>query len=206
MSPSADAAPKPAPTKRRGRGKAKPDREGRIGVRALALLLKVSPTAVSKAIVEGRIRESVTRDGRGRPRMDPAAAVAEYHANTDAGKQRDRGQIGTSVTAALQERRADPHADDDLSYNAYRTEREKYQARQAKIEYEEKAQRLVRSDVVRAEVFRGFRTVRDRILTTVEQLHAELAAETDPRKLRDRLHEAMAAALEAAALETEGKR
>lgn len=175
-------------------------------MRALAALLGVSPTAISKAVKEGRLRDSVKRDARGRPRMLPDEAVAEYHANTDAGKQRDRGKIGEGVAEALREKRADPQTDEDLSYNAYRTEREKYQARQAKLDYEEKAQRLVRADVIRAEVFRGFRAVRDRVLNTVDQLHAQLAAETDPRLVRDSMVKAFSEALEAAARETEGKK
>jgi len=175
-------------------------------VRALAILLKVSPTAVSKAIVEGRIRNSVKRDARGRPRMLPAEAIAEYQANTNAAKQRDPAVVGAAVAAALQDRKGDPQADDDLSLNAYRTEREKYQARQAKLDYEESAKKLVRADVVRAEVFLSFRTLRDRVMQTVDRINADLAAETDPRKVRALHRAAMIAALESAAAEAEKRR
>lgn len=175
-------------------------------MRALAILLKVSPPAVSKAIREGRIHASVKRDARGRPRMLPDQAVAEFRGNTDAAKQRDPATVGAAVAAALQERKSDPQADDDLSLTAYRTEREKYQARQAKVDYEEATKKLVRADIVRAEVFLAFRTLRDRVMQAVDQVHADLAAETSPRKVRAQLHAAMVKALESAAGETEKRR
>ena len=54
-----------------------------IGVRDYAKHRGVSPAAVSKAIKAGRLKEAITRDSRGHPKiMDLEAADAEWERNT----------------------------------------------------------------------------------------------------------------------------
>ena len=73
----------------------------RIGIRAYARHRGVSPTAVSKAIKEGRLKRSVDHDHpRGWPQIDIAMADQEWDANSDPRAQRDNEAIGASVKRA----------------------------------------------------------------------------------------------------------
>jgi hypothetical protein len=61
----------------------------RLGVREYAKHRRCSPSSVVKAISSERLTEhSVTRDARGRPRIDAALADREWDRNTDPNMQR----------------------------------------------------------------------------------------------------------------------
>jgi formaldehyde-activating enzyme involved in methanogenesis len=128
----------------------------------------VALSAVQKAIQSGRIR--TLADGK----VDSDAADAEWQKNTKA-----------HVPAVT--RRTDPEEDDGAifgasQYTKARAVREHYQARLAKIEYEERTGKLVSKDEVQVAAFNKFRQFRDHMLNIPDRLAAILAAETESAK------------------------
>lgn len=71
-----------------------------IKAAAFAARMGVSPQAVRKAISEGRLKESVTREGRGYL-IDDEAGVAEWDRNTAPQFQRGRMAARQQATAAV---------------------------------------------------------------------------------------------------------
>ena len=130
-----------------------------ISLRAYARLRGVTVAAVSKAIKAGRLTEvSVVYDDKGRPKIrDVDAADREWEANTDKTWHRDRQKISQAQrqtkAAAKQEAAPQPAEDGGVagipSYAASRAVKEAYLARLAKLDYEEKAGKLVRVDDVK---------------------------------------------------------
>ena len=123
----------------------------------------VALSAVQKAIASGRI--ATLADGR----IDPVAA--------DSAWERNATRYTRSVT------------DDDepnfgaSQYTKARAVREHYQARLAKIEYEERTGEFVSKDEVQAAAFNKFRQFRDQMLNLPDRLAAILAAESESAKL-----------------------
>lgn len=132
--------------------------------------------------------------------IDPAKADAEWERNTDKSKQtngRAKGIPGVKPRATTE----DPMSAGP-SYAASRAIREAYQARLAKIIYEEKIGKLVPSEQVRLEAFELARTVRDAVLNIPNRISSEIASETEPVKVHAMLTRALTEALE----ELHGKR
>jgi formaldehyde-activating enzyme involved in methanogenesis len=126
----------------------------------------VALSAVQKAITSGRI--STLADGR----IDSGVADGEWAANTKARPPAVRRQ---------------PEQDDQDSFGAAqyskaRAVREHYQARLAKIEYEERVGSLVSKDEVQVAAFNTHRVIRDAMLNIPDRIAAMLAAETDEAK------------------------
>ncbi len=125
----------------------------------------VEVRAVQKAIESGRI--STLPNGM----IDPEVADREWEQNTTARPPAFRRQ-----------------SDDDgetfgaSQYSKARAVREHYQARLAKIEYEERVGSLVSKDEVQVAAFNKFRQFRDAMLNLPDRLAAMLAAEPDEPK------------------------
>lgn len=138
-----------------------------LSQRAYARHRGVALSAVQKAIETGRI--TTQPDGR----IDSEQADVEWEQNTT--------------------RRAPPVAkrgqeEDDVSmfgasqYTKARAVREHYQARLAKIEYEERTGKLVPKDEVQIAAFNKFRQFRDHMLNIPDRVAAVVAAETEAAK------------------------
>ena len=69
------------------------------------------------------------------------------------------------------------------------TIKEAYNARLAKLAYEEKSGALVKTDSVKVAWFNTLRVVRDRALNLPDRLAPLLATESDPKIVRDLLEE-----------------
>ncbi len=67
--------------------------------------------------------------------------------------------------------------------------REAFRAKMAKMEYEEKAGKLTDASKVREDAFRAGRIIRDALLGIPDRLADVLAAEQDPRQVRQLLEE-----------------
>jgi len=138
-----------------------------LSQRAYARHRGVALSAVQKAIDTGRI--STQPDGR----IDSDQADVEWEQNTM--------RHAPPVTARSQE-------EDDASlfgasqYTKARAVREHYQARLAKIEYEERTGRLVPKDEVQIAAFNKFRQFRDHMLNIPDRVAAVVAAETEAGK------------------------
>jgi hypothetical protein len=135
-------------------------------------------SAVQKAIASGRI--STLPDGR----IDSDVADGEWMENT---KARPRA-------------RRQPEEDQDpfgaSQYSKARAVREHYQARLAKIEYEERVGSLVPKDEVKIGQFNIDRQRRDAMLNMADRIAASLAAEMKDMLLAAGLPPERAAGLE----------
>lgn len=151
-----------------------------MNVTAYARHRGVSHVAVLKAIKAGRIVKEA--DGT----IDPAKADAAWEQNTSQAQQRKPPH-----READDERQTEPTASGATgigggpSYAQSRAIKEAYLARLAKLEYEEKSGAVVRADNVKVAWFNILRVLRDRILNLPDRLAPLLAAETDPKKIRE---------------------
>ena len=138
-----------------------------MNVTAYARHRGVSHVAVLKAIKAGRIVKEA--DGT----IDPAKADAAWKQNTNQAQQRkpkdEEKKPAPHVAAELPVNNA-PAANSGPSYAQSRAFKEAYNARLAKLEYEEKSGALVRTDSVK-----------------VDRMAPLLAAETDPKIVRELL-------------------
>jgi hypothetical protein len=128
----------------------------------------VALSAVQKAIKSQRI--ATLPDGR----IDSDAA--------DAGWKRNTRAYVPAVT-----RRPEPEEDEGSPFGASqytkaRAVREHYQARLAKIDYEERVGKLVSKDEVQVAAFNKFRQFRDHMLNIPDRVAAMVAAESDAAK------------------------
>ena len=132
--------------------------------RAYARHRGVALFAVQKAIKSGRI--STTAKGQ----IDSDVADEEWARNTR--------EYAPAVTQSDE----DGGAFGASQYSKARAVREHYQARLAKLEFEERTGKLVSKDEVQVAAFNKFRQFRDAVLNLPDRLAAMLAAETDAAK------------------------
>lgn len=152
----------------------------------------VSPQAVFDAIDKGRLVESVERKPSGRYLVDVDAADAEWAANTNAG-------TGSLAHASRQpEPPPELPSDDDapMTYAEARAQHERFKARLAQLELEQREGTLVEAEGVKREAFRVARVVRDALLNLPDRVAGELAAETNQFKVHQRLTQELRRALE----------
>lgn len=188
-----------------------------IGIREAARRLGVSDTAVHKAIKAGRVHIAGRTEKSQRPLVAWPQAQTDWLANSDTSKRSHVGSRGSprrdadpapQVQLATSGRPDDapdqqaPAADAPMrgpSYAQSRAVREAYQARLAKLDFEQKSGKLVEVDKVKASAFKTARTVRDGLLNLPDRVAAELAHETDPAAVHLRLTKEIRIVLEALA-------
>jgi hypothetical protein len=132
-----------------------------VSVRKYAERRGVSHTAVQKAIKQGRIKP--TADGK----IDVEQADRDWDRNTSPVNAPKRTPKSDGATVGP-------------TYAQSRAVRELYLARLAKIEFEERAGKLISRDEATVAAFTKARTVRDNLLNIPDRVAAMLAAETDP--------------------------
>lgn len=180
--------------------------------------MKVSDTAIRKAIKAGRVTVTAQDPNNGRPLLNYDNVLQQWHANTDPARQPTsatggNGVMKASAAVAVGDVAATPQPTPESSpgqedeqaevtqeaamptYNESRAMKEAFSAKQARLDYEKAAGSLVPIEQVKAEAFRLARRLRDSILSVPDRLEAELAAETNPRKLGIRLKEELINAL-----------
>src|SRR5215469_4234029 len=134
-----------------------------LSLRSYARHRGVALAAVQKAIASGRI--STQPDGR----IDSEIADREWQENT-------RLRASGISTGELETNNGSVQG----SYGQARAEREHYAAVLAKLEYEERAGRLVRKDQVEDTAFKTYRDFRDRMQNIPDRVAALIAVENDP--------------------------
>jgi hypothetical protein len=170
-----------------------------MSLRAYARHRGVSLRAVQKALASGRI--GTREDGR----LDPELADANWARNTAPRPQPSSKLVstpGTSTPASpasphgahhrvdptRRELAEPPRIESGLEYSKARAVRESYLARLAKIDFEERTEKLVSRDEVQVAAFNRFRQFRDGMLNIPHRLAAVLA-------VRDRQQQIGAGAL-----------
>ena len=157
-----------------------------ISIREAARRLGVSDTAVHKAIKAGRVNVAGKTDG-GRPLMDWPDTERRWLSNSDPSKRSHVGSRGSSrreddaprVNLPTSNRMDEGDAGADLGsadaarsggtgrgpgYAQARAAREVYQAKLAKLEYEQKIGKLVDADEVKVAWFKHITAAKTRIL------------------------------------------
>lgn len=193
-----------------------------IGIREAARRLGVSDTAVHKAIKAGRVTIAGRTESSQRPLVAWPQAQTDWLGNSDASKRSHVGSQGSprreadpppqaklktsgnpdespaeSAQAATESVADQPRG--GPSYAASRAIREAYQARLAKLDYEERSGKLVEVDKVKASAFKVARTVRDGLLNLPDRVAHELAHETNAAAVHLRLTQEIRVVLEALA-------
>lgn len=151
----------------------------------------VSPAAVFDAIDKGRLETSLEKKESGRYLIDIDAADAEWAANTDSGTgslahMKNRPKVEATETAD----------DQPITYAEARAQHERFKARLAQLELEQREGTLVEAEASRREAFRVARLVRDSLLNIPDRVAGELAAETNQFKVHQRLVKEIRRALE----------
>lgn len=164
----------------------------KLSISAYARHRGVSHVAVLKAIKSGRIEKEP--DGT----IDVAKADVAWAKNTSPAQKRRKD---TATVQALSARPATetPALNHGPSYAQSRAVKEAYHARLAKLSYEEKSGALIKTDVVKVAWFNTLRVLRDRILNMPDRMAPIMAAESDPKIIRDFLDKELRQALEDAA-------
>lgn len=137
----------------------------------------VSKMAVSRAVKVGRLRESVTRDDRGRPQIaDPAVADLEWDANTDLsrapGSVKERAEKRGKASAPPATTKAPPRSVSapgvevpaELSLGEESAREKFWKANQAELDYREQCGDLVNATEMAAKLTDVFTRCRTRLL------------------------------------------
>jgi pyruvate/2-oxoglutarate dehydrogenase complex dihydrolipoamide acyltransferase (E2) component len=132
----------------------------------------VSLAAVQKAIQSGRIAK--LPDGQ----VESEAADVDWERNT--------ATYAPAVTRPSRLEEDDGAIAGGASqYTRARAVREHYQARLAKIDYEERVGKLVSKDEVQVSAFNKFRQFRNQLLNLPDRVASMLAAENDAAKVHE---------------------
>lgn len=173
-----------------------------IGIREAARRLGVSDTAVHKAIKAGRVTIAARTPTSNRPLVAWPKVQDDWMENSDQAKRSHVGSRGSP------KREADPEPEVKLatsgrpdeapeqptaaasdaprgapSYAQSRAVREAYQARLAKLEFEERSGKLIDADQVKVRAFKMARSARDALLTLPDRLAPILASSTDVQEI-----------------------
>lgn len=166
-----------------------------MSLRAYARHRGVALSAVQKAIATGRIHPET--DGR----IDPAKADAQWDRHTRTA-QPTTAKVTTARPSAAPPP-SPPQAGDEsrgVDYHKARAIRETYAARLAKLEFEERSDKLISKDDVDIKYFQLARQLRDRLQQIPRKVAPEIVAlvvaDPDMRGVTDILDVAIREALE----------
>ena len=152
----------------------------KLSISAYAAHRGVSRVSVHNALKAGRIEKEP--DGT----IDVAKADAAWKRNTSPAQKRKTEK--DVAPASVAERPVDPPIiNSGPSFAQSRAIREAYNARLAKLSYEEKSGSLVKIELVKVAWFNTLRVLRDRLLNMPDRMAPLLSAETDPKAIRDLL-------------------
>jgi hypothetical protein len=133
----------------------------------------ISVSAVSKAIIEGKINGAFILKGD-KKLIDPILADKLWDALSFSDNRRIKMEEMASAPAAQ-------------GYAKARAAKETFSAKVAQLQYEQKAGKLCRIDDVKRAAQETARVTRDAILAMPDRLAPVLAAETDHHKIRELL-------------------
>lgn len=158
-----------------------------ISQTAFGKIVGVSQQAVGKAIKSGRLKDSlVTVNNQAAPMINEEVGVLEWEKKTQKLKRK----------LADAKEKVEKDSKTNQVYTQSRSLRESYQARLAKLDYEQRSGKLVDSDEVRESGFKVARAVRDSLMNVPDRIDAILAAETDRHSVHTILTKAIMEALE----------
>ena len=190
-----------------------------IGIREASRRMGISDTAVHKAIKAGRVAIAGRTDS-GRPLVAWPTLRDDWSRNTDQAQQRkpppalrgaNSASVGTNEPVTENPNPApspnpprtvslddvpQPTASGVPSYAQSQAIQKAYQARLAKLDFEERLGKLISVDQVKADAYRTARQVRDAIMNIPDRVSMELAHETDASRIHEKLAGELRTALE----------
>lgn len=178
--------------------KAKPTnaKKTRVGSQAaLARERKITEASVSIAVRNGTLNPAIVTSKMGRRQIDLDKANEIMDSLVKTKKRQTMAISDATERKIVVEDDTDAPEDEIPAQVVSRAKREHYQAKLARIEYEQKAGRLVDAETVAKEAFELARTVRDAILAIPDRLAAILAAERTERRTHDLLTKELIQAL-----------
>lgn len=161
-----------------------------VNAAEFAKKLGVSKQRVVKGIETGILKNSVKITKKGSRKsyeIDLERGLKEWADNIDPAKQRDTEK--QNATREMNGEGGGSH------YQRAKAVKEHFGAQLARLEYEEKAGKLVPAAQVKAEAFRVARNVRDTLMGLPERVSAELAHMKEPREIAIYLRSQLADAL-----------
>lgn len=172
-----------------------------LSLRAYGTMRGVSGEAVRKAIKDGRIKNGVRYDDKGRPKIDPAIADAEWVRNTDSrrqtqieeGSRLDASQQPPGVTGKDEAGLVKGAVPEIAKSNAILLA---YKARLAKLEYDEKAGKVVPIEQVAQVVEAEYTRVRARLLAIPSRIAQEALLMQSIDEMRELIEAAITDALQ----------
>lgn len=163
-------------------------------------IMNVTRKAVADAIKSGRISVTIID---GQKRINPKEAMLEWKENTNESMQRSKSQ----TTPRRPKNNEDSHKTvDQMNYAKARTIKERYAAKLAKLDFEERSKTLINSEELKEKAFEISCIIRDRLLDLPLKLSATLAAETDSHKINETLKKEFTNVLEQLVFEFEGNK
>ncbi|MGI9280725.1 MAG: hypothetical protein ACR2PX_14045 [Endozoicomonas sp.] len=138
---------------------------------------------MAKLVKSGKIR---LHNGKVEP--DEALKAIQAQAEPSTVLRKSPSQAGSVPVAPNDSRQA-------VDFVTARTMREAFRAKMAKMEYEKETGKLTDASKVREDAYRAGRMVRDALLGIPDRQADVLAAETDPRKVRQLLMDELEAIL-----------
>ncbi|MGD9663801.1 MAG: hypothetical protein AB7U34_01115 [Novosphingobium sp.] len=169
-----------------------------VNANQLSRVLGVSHTAIAKAVKTGRI-SIAGQDDKGRNQYDTETALAEWGANTNPSKTREKRTGGrprkdgtpaqprvTPTTSPHHPSRPGPNGGGEgrTTYNESAALEKHYQAQLARLEYEQKIGALVPIVNVAQEVEKEYARVRARLLAIPSKLAPDVALIDDAAQCR----------------------
>jgi len=156
----------------------------------------VSPARISQLRNAGRLKGAVRTRGRSilidPDKADQLLTAAHDPAWDEQSKLNGRGDSGNGGGDGEES----PGAPEQSEFAKAKEMHELAKAALRRLEYEEKAGKLVRADEVETAAFNRARAVRDAMLNIPDRIAAVLAAERDPGRIRNILTQEIKQALE----------
>ena len=161
--------------------KQKPDpKSGPVTQTALAQLLGVSRQYIGKLIKQGKLHYV-----EGTKKLDPAECAKALEALRDPARKSKADQaIGVGATTW-----AGTDGEVIPSFAEAKAAKEYWQAKLARLKYEEESGQVISKDQVSSKAFDAGRIARDNLLSIPARLMDVLAVETDPRQIHSLLEE-----------------
>lgn len=167
----------------------------------------VSKQAVSKAVKEGRI-QLILDHSDGKMKLNPDLAAKQWRDKTLV--RVENSKITNPFPNKSPYEPKDDGANGDTSHDLdeadllkAKTEKEILQVKLLELDFKEKTGELISAEKAKKEGFKIGRLLRDAVLNVPSQICNELAAETDPFKVHNKLSLALTKALEAMVVEAQ---
>lgn len=141
-----------------------------------ASLRKVSYQAVKNAIEDQRLKNSVRKNEKGKWEILPDIADIEWNANTDVSKQNNLKNKIPRPTAHIKPgfKVNSDSGNSAMDFNSAKAQREYYLAELARLEFEEKSEKLIDADEAKSTWFKIITETKTKLLSLPTKARANL--------------------------------